>query len=100
MKKFIEKLKNKGIVDEIQRAFNAACKLFGDIPDEGKIESNSMLLLNIIGNDKELDKEFTEFAREYTAKQIIKKLDLKPDENYEPDELQKVSALLAILKSI
>ena len=100
MKKFIEKLKAKGIVDEIQRAFNAACKLFGELSNDGKMEANSQLLINYIENDKELDKEFVKFAKEYTAKAIIKKLDLKADENYEPDELQKVSALMAILKSI
>lgn len=86
-------LKEAGVVDTLQEALNLSHK-FLPSKDEEKthIEASKHTLKEFLkrkGNEKILDK-FTEFALENALETIVKEMDLKPDESYEPDEMEKM----------
>jgi len=107
MQKIIEKLKERGIVDNLQFCVNAGAKVIGSERHE-KAKSaacKAILVDTVLGldEDDELFEGFLEFAIDMAAEAIIKELDLKADENYEPtttDKLAMVAAVLDLLKNV
>ena len=103
MQEIIEELKKREIVDILQVALNNMYKMSGGKHDEKAHMRASKCALKsyICGLDDEkdelLDKIF-DLALDMVVEAIIKELDLKPDENYEPSELEKALVGFAMMK--
>lgn len=105
MQEIIEMLKEAGFVDTLQRCINSSHKLMpaGEREAEQQLECSKHVLKEFLkgkGNDKILDK-FVDFATDFTVEAIIKELDLKPDESYEPSAGEDaLASLLKLIKTI
>jgi len=101
MERVIELLKERGFVDTLQRCVNATNKLVeGGVNEESMLAAGKDTLFKYINKHDENDElfdAFLDFATDMALEAIIKKLDLKPDENYEPDNIEKLITLLAKL---
>lgn len=102
MQEIIEELKKREIVDTLQVALNNMYKMSGGKHDEKAHmrASKGALKSYIAGLDDEdelLDKIF-DLAMDMVVEAIIKELDLKPDENYKPSELEKALVGFAMMK--
>ena len=101
MEKIIELLKERGFVDDLQHCVDATTALAG-LNEEVQLEASRDTLLKFIqtlDEDDELLDKFFEFATDLAAEAIIKKLDLKPDENYKPDTIERLIAAVMLGKT-
>lgn len=98
MQKIIEELKKRGFVDNLQHCVNAATKVGGGKCEEAQLEASKFAFhrfMNKLDDNDELLDMVIEASTDMFAEALIKELDLKPDENYEPDEAEKLIGKLA-----
>ena len=99
MQKIIEELKKRGFVDNLQNCINVVTKLEGK-HEEAQFEASKCVFhqfMSKLDDDDELLDMVIEASTDMFAEALIKELDLKADENYEPSEHEKLVMKLADL---
>lgn len=102
MEKIIELLKERGFVDNLQYCVDATTALIG-MDETTQLEASKDTLLKFmqtLDEDDELLDKFFEFATDVAAEAIIKELNLKADENYEPDAITRLVGAVMLGKII
>lgn len=94
MDEFLKYLEECGFKRETQDFVSAATKMFGGKNKEGTdFIVTECLLLQLDKNEK-MQKKFTELV----IGDIVKRLDVKPDDDYKLTESDKMCGTLAMLK--
>ena len=103
MEKLLKALEEKGIVKDLQKAANLVY-IPKDWSDE-KVksvmdEATGDALIDTFAKDDDLRELFSDFAMECGKRELVKKLDIRPDPNYQKTPDDRLMLLLAGLSSI
>lgn len=107
MKEIIEELKKRGFVDTLQKATNVMSSIGTSegekINEEAQFEAGKYALTKYIctlDEDDDLLNKCFDVSLDMLAGEIIKELDLKPEEGYELKGIDKLAMLLGLMKTI
>lgn len=105
MSKFVELIKEKGILEEIQNTVDKVGAIYGDVVQEDVDTGVKRILESEIRHDEELEEAFAEYAYEFGLDAIVKELHI----TFNPDSdasrnisdhdrmIHSISGLLALL---
>ena len=99
MERIIKMLEENGHLKAMQNSIDMGFYISGEEPDDYSLVVKKMIM-STLENDEELCDVFIEVGVNLVLDEIVKRLDLKVNKDYQPDEMEKQIAKIAALATI